>query len=101
MPVMDEDLVDLFHRELVQSYDPGLGSESRRQYAAGVLLAVHLHDEPRLMLTVHTPPVRMRHEMGAGLEKDLDDACTRHLFLFMRHFYEKSRHVAKPPRPQV
>jgi len=29
-PMMDEDLVDLLHRELVQPHDPGLGSESRR-----------------------------------------------------------------------
>jgi hypothetical protein len=39
----------------------------------------------------------MRHEMGAGLEEDLDDAGARHHFLFMRHFDQKSRHGAEPP----
>ena len=96
---MDEDLVDLFHRELVQSHDPGLGTESRRQNAAGVLLAVHLRDEPRSMISVHAPPVRMRQEMRAGLEEDLDDAGACHRFRFMRHFDEKSRRGDKPPSP--
>lgn len=52
-PMMDEDLLDLLHRGLVQFHDPGLGSESRRQYAADLLLAVDLDDTPRLMLSVN------------------------------------------------
>jgi hypothetical protein len=45
-------------------------------------------------------PIRMRHEMGAGLQEDLDDTGACSYFLLMRNFDQEFPHIAGTPFPE-
>lgn len=82
-----EDFFDLLHSETVQSDDPSLRPQTRRQDRTGLFLAADLRNEPSFMLPIHTPPIRMGQKMRAGFEENLDDASTRGAFGIMGNFH--------------
>src|SRR6185436_20830047 len=64
-------LVDLGHGEGVEGHDPRRCSQLRRHDVPRLLLAVHFDDEPRLVVAVLAPPIRVREEMRAGAQEQL------------------------------
>src|SRR6516162_7193325 len=89
--------VCLLQAEIVQLHDLGSGPQRGRQNRTSLLLACNLRDDPAFVLAVHAPPIRMRQEMGAGLQKDFNGPSTGNKLGLMWNFDQKSRHTTKPP----
>jgi hypothetical protein len=96
-PVMAKDFVDFFHGKLVESHDLGLSAESGRQNETSLVLAVHFHGDPGVMIAVQATPVRIGQKMGTGLEKNLDNTGTCNFLGRVWNFNKKFCHGANAP----
>src|SRR6267142_5893217 len=70
-------LVDHIHREVVETYDRGLGPQLGRHDVARLVLGLHIDDDPRLVHLVAATEIRVREEMRTGAEQQLGGTGTR------------------------
>src|SRR5262245_19992299 len=92
-----KDRLDVLHRKRIELHDLCVRPKCGWHNAAGLILAIDLHQHPCLVHPVPASPLCTTQEMEPGAKEDMDCPSTHRRNAFVRNLNEEScRHIDLP-----